>query len=361
MLPSEKTGSADLMLDGVRKTFGATVAVDSISLDAPQGCFMALLGPSGCGKTTILRLVAGFETATAGRIVHGDQIWSDAGGAVHVVAERRRVGVVFQSYALWPHLTVADNVGYPLRVAKCSRPDRDAGVRRALETVGLTGFGERQPAELSGGQRQRVALARCLVMEPDIVVLDEPLANLDAHLRAAMMEVFGAFHRQTGATMIYVTHDQTEAMALADRIAVMFEGRLAQVDSPERIYGRPANETVARFIGEGAVLKVPVLRRDGDQVVADLFGQEIPVHPSFAGPDGVETVCVRPDRCRIDPAGVIEARILHSIYRGSHWLVDAEPCTGDGTILHIQCRARPPGDGDTVRVAVEAVTPVGVG
>lgn len=352
---------ADLALDGIRKTFGATVAVDSISLDAPQGCFLALLGPSGCGKTTILRLVAGFETVTAGRIVHGDEVWSDAEGGVHVPAEKRRVGVVFQSYALWPHLTVAGNVGYPLRVAKLNRPDRDAAVGRALETVGLTGFGERQPAELSGGQRQRVALARCLVMEPDIVVLDEPLANLDAHLRVAMMEVFGAFHRETGATMIYVTHDQAEAMALADRIAVMFDGRFAQVDGPERIYGRPANETVARFIGEGAVLKVPVLRRDEDRAVADLFGQEIPIPPSFAGQDGVATVCIRPDRCRFDAAGAIEARILRSVYRGSHWLVDAEPRTGDGKILHIQCNTQPPGDGDTVRIAVEAVTPVGGG
>ena len=350
---------ADLALDRIRKTFGATVAVDSISMDAPQGSFLALLGPSGCGKTTILRLIAGFETASAGRIVHGEKVWSDAGSDIHVPAEKRRVGVVFQSYALWPHLTVAGNVGYPLRVAKLNRPDRDAAVGRALETVGLSGFGERQPAQLSGGQQQRVALARCLVMEPDIVVLDEPLANLDAHLRVAMMEVFGTFHRETGATMIYVTHDQAEAMALADRIAVMFDGQLAQVDSPERIYGRPANEAVARFIGEGAVLKVPVLRVEGDRAIADLFGQDISLSVSAREPDGGVMLCIRPDRCRIDPDGDIEVRILRSIYRGSHWLVDAEPRTGAGAILNIQCSAQPPGDGERVRVAVESVTPVG--
>ena len=350
---------ADLGLDRIRKTFGDIVAVDSISLDAPQGCFLALLGPSGCGKTTILRLIAGFETVTAGRIVHGDATWSDADAGIHLPAERRRVGVVFQSYALWPHLTVAGNVGYPLRVAKLNRPDRDAAVNRALETVGLTGFGERQPAELSGGQRQRVALARCLVMEPEIVVLDEPLANLDAHLRVAMMDVFGAFHRETGATMIYVTHDQAEAMALADRIAVMFDGRFAQIDSPERIYGRPADETVARFIGEGAVLEVPVLRQNGDAAIADLFGQEIPLPMPGAGAGGVATVCVRPDRCRIAPDGAIEARVLRTTYRGSHWLVDLAPVAAAGAVLHLACGDRPPGVGDTVRVAVESVTPVG--
>ncbi len=350
---------ADLGLDRIRKTFDATVAVDSISLEAPQGCFLALLGPSGCGKTTILRLIAGFETATAGRIVHGDTTWSDADGGIHLPAEKRRVGVVFQSYALWPHLTVAGNVGYPLRVAKLNRPDRDAAVDRALETVGLAGFGERQPAELSGGQRQRVALARCLAMEPEIVVLDEPLANLDAHLRVTMMEVFGAFHRETGATMIYVTHDQAEAMALADRIAVMFDGRFAQIDSPERIYSRPADETVARFIGEGAVLEVPVLRRDGALAIADLFGQEIPLPTSGAGAGGVATVCVRPDRCRIAPDGAIEARVLRTVYRGSSWLVDLAPVAAAGAVLHLACADRPPGAGDTVRVAVESVTPVG--
>ena len=352
---------ADLALDRVSKTFGATVAVDSISLEAPQGRFLALLGPSGCGKTTILRLIAGFETATAGRIVHGDKVWSDAGNGTHIPAEKRRVGVVFQSYALWPHLTVAGNVGYPLRVAKLNRPDRDAAVGLALETVGLSGFGERQPAELSGGQRQRVALARCLVMEPDIVVLDEPLANLDAHLRVAMMEVFSAFHSETGATMIYVTHDQAEAMALADRIAVMFDGRFAQVDSPERNYGFPTDETVARFIGEGAVVTVSVLRADGDIAFADLFGQETPIPAAAGAPNGSATLCIRPDRCRIDPDGAIEARVLRSTYRGSHWLADAEPRTGAGEVLHIQCSAQPPDDGDTVRIAVEAVTPVGVG
>ena len=351
---------ADLTLNRIRKTFGATVAVDSISLDAPQGCFLALLGPSGCGKTTILRLIAGFEVASGGSIVHGRTVWSDADGGIHVPAEKRRVSVVFQSYALWPHLTVAGNVGYPLRVARENRSNRDAAVRKALETVGLSGYGERQPAQLSGGQRQRVALARCLVMRPEVVVLDEPLANLDAHLRVTMMEVFSAFHRQTGATMIYVTHDQAEAMALADRIAVMFDGRIEQTDSPEGVYGRPANETVAQFIGEGAVLTVPVLRRTGDGAVADLFGQEIPIPCSIVAPDGNAAVCIRPDRCRIDPSAAIEARVLRSTYRGSHWLVDVEPCARTGATLQLYCAARPPDDGGKVRVAVESVTPVGI-
>ena len=218
---------AELTLSHVTKRFGDVTAVDDVTLDARDGELVALLGPSGCGKTTILRLIAGFESVSAGEISFDGELVSAVGR--HVPPERRRVGIVFQSYALWPHMSVGANVGYPLRVAGIDGEEYRSKVDAALETVGLTGLGARRPADLSGGQRQRVALARCLVMEPSLVLLDEPLANLDVHLRAAMEEEFVDFHDKTGATMLYITHDQAEAMALADRVAVMDDGCLVQV------------------------------------------------------------------------------------------------------------------------------------
>jgi iron(III) transport system ATP-binding protein len=194
---------AGLTLETVSKDFGGAAAVDGVSLEMRDGEFLAVLGPSGCGKTTLLRLVAGFERVTSGTIRIGARAVSTPGG--HVPPEERRVGVVFQSYALWPHMDVAGNIAYPLRVAGRARDDIDRRVAQALDTVGLSGLGARRPADLSGGQRQRVALARCLVMEPSVVLLDEPLANLDTHLRGAMQREFEDYHRRTGTTMVYIT------------------------------------------------------------------------------------------------------------------------------------------------------------
>ena len=241
---------AELTLGHVTKRFGDVTAVDDVTLDVRDGELVALLGPSGCGKTTILRLIAGFESVSAGEIRFDGELMSAV--TRHVPPERRRVGIVFQSYALWPHMSVGANVGYPLRVARVSGEEYRSKVEAALETVGLTGLGSRRPADLSGGQRQRVALARCLVMEPSLVLLDEPLANLDVHLRAAMEEEFVDFHGKTGATMLYITHDQAEAMALADRVAVMDDGRLVQVADPHTLYEEPATTMVADFIGQGS-------------------------------------------------------------------------------------------------------------
>ncbi len=247
---------ARLTIDRVDKSFGAFRALDDVSLEVADGEFMAILGPSGCGKTTLLRQIAGFDKLDAGRILIGETVVS----AVHrhVPPERRRIGIVFQSYALWPHMTVAENVAYGLTVAGIRDPERSRRVAAALTLVELDGFAERRPALLSGGQRQRVALARCLVTEPSLVLLDEPLANLDVNLRASMEDEFARFHARTGTTMIYITHDQAEAMALADRIAVMDKGRLLQVATPSQLYREPADETVAGFIGEGMVLPVDV-------------------------------------------------------------------------------------------------------
>jgi len=202
---------ARLILEHVVKAFGEHRALDDVSLEVEDGELIAILGPSGCGKTTLLRQVAGFDTLDAGRILIGDAVMSST--SEHVPPERRRIGIVFQSYALWPHMTVAENVAYGLTVAGVREPERSRRVDAALELVDLGGFAQRRPAQLSGGQRQRVALARCLVTEPSLVLLDEPLANLDVHLRAAMENEFARFHARTGTTMVYITHDQREAMA----------------------------------------------------------------------------------------------------------------------------------------------------
>ena len=257
--PASAGGSgavAGLSLRGVTRRFGAVAALDAIDLDVADGEFVAVLGPSGCGKTTLLRLVAGFEAPDAGSIALGGR---EVASPTHSEPpEARRIGLVFQSYALWPHMTVADNVGYGLKVARVSRDERARRVDEALGVVGLREFAARRPAELSGGQRQRVALARCLVTEPALVLLDEPLANLDVHLRAAMLDEFRSFHRRTGTTMVYVTHDQSEAMQLADRLVVMGHGRILQSGVPREVYACPRSAEVAQFIGGGTLLPVRV-------------------------------------------------------------------------------------------------------
>jgi iron(III) transport system ATP-binding protein len=222
---------ARLTIDRVNKSFGTFQALADVSLEVADGEFMAILGASGCGKTTLLRQIAGFDKLDAGRILIGDTVVS----AVHhhIPPERRRIGIVFQSYALWPHMSVAENVAYGLTVGGVKDPERARRVAAALTLVELEGFADRRPALLSGGQRQRVALARCLVTEPSLVLLDEPLANLDVNLRASMEDEFARFHARTATTMIYVTHDQAEAMALADHIAVM-GSRLLQVRARSR-------------------------------------------------------------------------------------------------------------------------------
>lgn len=242
------------------KSFGAHTVLNDISLEIQHGEFIAVLGPSGCGKTTLLRTLAGFETVDSGSVTVGEQLYSSSGS--HLPPEKRDLSIVFQSYALWPHMTVAQNVEYSLKVKGIAQPERRLRVQSALETVGLAGFDNRNPAELSGGQRQRVALARCLVARPQVVLLDEPLANLDVHLRAAMEQEFSHFHQHSGATLIYITHDQQEAMAIADRVVVMEAGRVMQFSTPQLLYREPANEMVARFIDDGRVATVQEIEPD---------------------------------------------------------------------------------------------------
>ncbi len=265
---------AAISLTGLSKAFGAQPVLDAISLQINQGEFVAVLGPSGCGKTTLLRLLAGFETLDSGEIRIGER--QVAADGLHLPPEARELGVVFQNYALWPHMTVAENVAYSLKVNGVARAERELRTTQALTLVGLDRFADRRPADLSGGQRQRVALARCLVARPTLVLLDEPLANLDVHLRATMEEEFRRFHRHSGATLLYITHDQREAMALADRIVVLDHGRVMQFASPQTLWREPANEMVATFIDEGRVLPVSDIEPlDPGQATATLCGLRV--------------------------------------------------------------------------------------
>ncbi|MCG7629121.1 ABC transporter ATP-binding protein [Epibacterium sp. MM17-32] len=326
---------ADITLTSVEKRFDGIPALASITASITDGEFVALLGPSGCGKSTLLRLLAGFEHPDAGAISIGTTEVSNARTHHSLPPEARNIGFVFQSYALWPHMTVRRNVSYPLEVRGTSRADRNRETDAALAATGLTSFGDRMPAELSGGQRQRVALARCLVSAPDAVLLDEPLANLDVALRASMQDVFCDFHRRTGATMVYVTHDQSEAMAMADRIAVMSDGRIAQFDTPEALYKRPRSRFVAGFVGEGTVLPIDDIAHSGPRTEAHLLGARVAVETDTDRPN---LICLRPENITLSETGDLRSRVTRSTYLGGRYRLNLE--TPDGAQLLAESRER---------------------
>lgn len=243
-------GSSSISIQQVSKHYGSFLALDSVSLDIKAGEFVTLLGPSGSGKTTLLNIIAGFISLESGGLLFGDRDVS------HLPPHRRELGMVFQNYALFPHMSVARNVEFPLRARGFSATERRERVQRVLESVRLGGLGDRRINELSGGQRQRVALARAVVFDPKIILMDEPLSALDKQLREEMQIELRQLHEKLGATTVYVTHDQREALTLSDRIAVMKDGRLVQVDTPSGLYERPRSRFVAEFIGETTLLPV---------------------------------------------------------------------------------------------------------
>jgi iron(III) transport system ATP-binding protein len=335
-------------IDGVSKNFGRTIALDGVSLDLPAGSLTALLGPSGCGKTTLLRLIAGFERPSAGEIRFDGTVVCDP--RVAVAPERRNVGVVFQSYALWPHLSVAENVAYPLKTRGIDRAEIQRRVDEVLGLAGLDGLGGSSPDELSGGQRQRVALARCMVADARIVVFDEPLANLDVHLRASMMDGFRDFHRRTGATVVYVTHDQHEALALAERVAVFDGGRLAQLAAPTTLYEEPNNRFVADFIGRGRLVEAVAETAGCGRVEVGLAGHRFTARcrETAAGP---VVVLLRPQSLRFaaeGPSAVVEQRT----YLGPVHEVEVRLEEGDARLL-VDVASRPPAIGERVCLAVD--------
>ncbi len=286
------------------------LAVDDVSFTIAPGELVTLLGPSGCGKTTILRMIAGFETPTGGEVFIGDERVND------LTPDKRDTAMVFQSYALFPHLTVYGNVAYGLELKKLNRQVVAEKVRRILELVGLTGFDGRYPNQLSGGQQQRVALARALVMEPAVLLFDEPLSNLDAKLRVHMRGEIRKLQRHIGITSVYVTHDQAEAMSMSDKIIVMNSGGIEQVGTPAEIYGRPATEFVADFIGAANIVAATAESAGDGAADVTVFGQRFAVRTDRPAAGAVKAV-IRPERIRLGREGRIAGTVESSVFMGN--------------------------------------------
>jgi len=332
-------------LEDVVKAYGPVMAVDHVNLDIRPGEFFSLLGPSGCGKTTTLRIIAGFEEASSGIVKIGSRIVND------VPAYRRNVGLVFQNLALFPHLRVFDNIAFGLRMKKTHKDEIKKRVDSTLELVGLKELGDRRIRQLSGGQQQRVALARALVREPSVLCLDEPLGALDLKLRLQMQLELRRLHKKVGNTFIFVTHDQSEAITMSDRVAVMNQGRVEQVDEPNRIYEQPRTKFVADFIGETNILKGKA-EEDGHVAVAGLrIKSAFP--PEFAAKEVY--LSVRPEKIEIGEAGTgianrFDANVEDVVYKGSYLLYRVN---ASGVTLSVQGRptSKPFKVGENVKIS----------
>jgi putative spermidine/putrescine transport system ATP-binding protein len=341
-----------LDLTDVQKRFGSTTAVEDFNLSAEKGEFVSFLGPSGCGKTTTLRMIAGFEQPTEGRIE------IDGRDVTYLAPNRRNVGMVFQSYALFPNMTVADNVAFGLKVRKRPKDQIRKRVAELLEVVNLPDKGSRFPFQLSGGQQQRVALARALAFEPTVLLLDEPLSALDAKIRVALRLEIRSIQRQLGITTVYVTHDQEEALSLSDRVVVMSEGRIEQIGPPAEIYNFPATPFVASFVGTLNLLPADVIDAAAGRIAVD--GQEIRGSGPTEG-TGSATVALRPEAVRLGEAGGanrLRGTVEDVSFLGS--IVRTRVRIGDGATLSFDqfndpgLAAPPVGDTVTVSFPVEA-------
>lgn len=328
-----------LELDRVGKRFGPTTVVDDFSLAVRKGEFVSFLGPSGCGKTTTLQMIAGFLDPSRGAIrLEGRDL-------TEVPPAKRGLGIVFQSYALFPHLTAAENVAFGLEMRRVPRAERAERVRATLAMVGLGGYEERYPRRMSGGQQQRVALARALVIRPSVLLLDEPLSNLDAKLREEMQIELRQIQRNLGTTTILVTHDQNEAMSLSDRIVVMSQGRIEQIGTPQETYERPATAFVSQFLGKTNDFAATI---DRDTAPARLVAGSwsAPAPPGIAGP---VTVSVRPERIGFGEAG-LTAAIVTRIFQGNHWLFQCDSECGPAIVIRQNDGAPQPAEGEAVRL-----------
>jgi iron(III) transport system ATP-binding protein len=343
---------AGIRIDKLSKRYGAQgqlAAVADLDLDIKDNQFVTLLGPSGCGKTTTLRLIAGYLIPDSGAIHVGERLVSAPDKVVP--PEERGMGMVFQNYAVWPHKTVFENVAFGLRVRRVATEEAKRRVAQVLDLVNLTGFETRYPNELSGGQQQRVALARSLVVEPEILLLDEPLSNLDAKLRERMRWELKALQRRTGITFVYVTHDQSEALALSDQIAVMHHGRLQQFGTPREVYARPANRIVADFMGLVNLLPAKVVA--ADTVAAGPFALRLSLPRDVRSGDSVD-IAIRPENIRLSAGGDgIPARVEEQSYLGN--LSEYHVALADGTRLRVQTTALAEfAVGSTVSLSVDA-------
>ena len=328
-----------LELDRVSKRYGDQMAVENLQLGVQQGEFIALLGPSGCGKTTTLQMIAGFVALTAGSIRLDGQDLAD------VKPSRRGLGIVFQSYALFPHMTAAENVAFGLDMRGVPRSEREARVVEMLALVGLEGFANRHPRRMSGGQQQRVALARALAIRPNLLLLDEPLSNLDAKLREGMQIELRQIQRTLGTTTVLVTHDQAEAMALADRIVVMNRGQVEQIGTPQETYERPASAFVSNFLGKTNEFAGQADTASGVTVGSCAW-------PAPPGPAGPVMVTVRPEKMAFgDPAAPgLAGRVHARIFQGNHWLFQCETECGPALVIRQNSGGAQPEEGDAVRL-----------
>jgi putative spermidine/putrescine transport system ATP-binding protein len=348
-----------IAIRGLSRRFGRFTAVDNVSLQIEPGEFVTLLGPSGSGKTTLLGAIAGFAAVDEG------DIWVDGHSVRGVPPHKRGFGMVFQHYALFPHMTVAQNVGFPLRMAGLGRAESTRRIGETLELLHLGEYAGRLPAQLSGGQQQRVAIARAIVRRPPVVLMDEPLSALDRRLREAIQIEIRALHRTLGTTIVFVTHDQGEALALSDRIAVLDKGRIVQVGTPGALYRQPGNEFVARFVGESNLLDARVLRTEGGAAVLQVDqGQAFEARHAGAplAPGQQVKVLVRPERIALvaagtsNASGALTATVESTVFLGEISRIDAV-LTGGGKL---QVRGLDPRDGrlpaigDTVHLAWQA-------
>lgn len=320
------TAPADLALSGLTKSYGDANAVDRVTLRIAAGELVALLGPSGCGKTTTLRMIAGLVEPTEGDILIGDA------RVTHVPSHRRNIGMLFQNYALFPHLTVAENVAFGLKMRGLRKGEIKKKVDEALATVQLSSFAGRSPAALSGGQQQRVALARAIVIEPSLLLLDEPLGALDKNLRESMQVELRRIQKRLGITAVLVTHDQEEALTMADRIVIMRGGKLEQVGTPEEVYSRPVNRFVANFIGAANILRGNVIGKEAGNVVVRLTcGGRVRL-PSVDAPEGDVLICVRPE-------AIVLSRALQSgneVDNGADATIEQIAYRGQVTHVHLR-------------------------
>jgi putative spermidine/putrescine transport system ATP-binding protein/spermidine/putrescine transport system ATP-binding protein len=343
------TEAADVELVAVRKRFGAIVAVDGVSARIARGTIFSLLGPSGCGKTTTLRLVAGFEQPDAGDVyIRGARV-------TPIPPYRRDFSMVFQSYALFPHLTVAENVAFGLRMRRIARGDRTRSVSDALDLVKLRALADRYPRQLSGGQQQRVALARAIVVKPAVLLLDEPLGALDKLLREEMQVELRSLQQRLGITAVFVTHDQEEALTLSDRVAVMRNGVIEQIGAPREIYDRPRSAFVASFLGASNFVEGDVVARDASSIVVDTPSGRVGAHGEKPLGERVR-IAVRPERLRMarrDAQG-LPARVRDIVYRGpvTHFYMDS--AAGPLLAYRQDARAGEFAIGDEVRCSWDA-------
>ena len=338
----------------VQKTYdGETLVVKELNLDVRRGEFLTLLGPSGSGKTTTLMMVAGFETPT-----HGD-ILLDGRSIKGLPPHKRGIGMVFQDYALFPHLTVRENLAFPLQVRKMAKAEIARRIERLLDMVQLDGFADRRPNQLSGGQKQRIALARALVFDPMLVLMDEPLGALDRQLREAMQYEIKRIHDTFGVTVIYVTHDQGEALTLSDRIAVFDQGIVQQLATPDELYERPANAFVARFIGENNRVPGRVRAVDGAACTVEVEGGTVnAVAVDIAGVGSATMLSIRPERVALNPRGgtlpnLFDGVVLELIYLGDHIRTRIAVCGHEDFVVKV------PNTPDHVGIAVNQDVKVG--